>query len=231
MAFFFWLIGGFIALVFAWGVVLALARLLLAVLRAALWLAVIAGLALLASLLAEQAGLANADFYGLGVALVGVPLALWHAFRRPDDIPLSSSAEAAVLSNPALPQTPPPEPDGDEALGAAWQSAAELLPRLGGTLADQRLACARVLHLAAADPLDPELRDVALLVRRHVPELVLRSSELFIDASADEQQELESQLAASLAAISDRVQSLIGRHRAAKRDALEVHHRRVRGEG
>lgn len=133
---------------------------------------------------------------------------------------------------PAPVQTPPPrEPDGDEDVGKAWEHAADLLPRDAARLNAERAACARLLRAASTNGMDAELRDCAVVIRRHVPDLVAHTAAMMQDADRAEHAELGEDLAASLTAIAARAREAVDLHRSAARDGLAARHAHVRRDG
>lgn len=133
---------------------------------------------------------------------------------------------------PAPVQPPPPrEPDGDENVGKAWEQAADLLPRDAARLNAERAACARLLRAASINGMDAELRDCAVLIRRHVPDLVAHTAAMMQDSDRAEHAELGEDLAASLTAIAARAREAVDLHRSAVRDGLAARHAHVRRDG
>lgn len=185
-------------------------------------------------LLALLAGSDDALAFGAASALVTLPLIIWGRSRT--DRTLASGFDFdRALDQPSPPRQPvqsepeiAPEPEHDHAVTKAWANVSELLPIDAGQLADARAYCAQVLRASDDDGLDAELLDCAVLIRRHLPELVQRTLDLMPEASADERDDLARELVESLNAIGRRSEEALAEGRAQRRSALSVRHLHVR---
>lgn len=104
--------------------------------------------------------LAGAGAFLAALALLG---------RRGRTVPVARSHPGP---SPVGPSTPPIVPDRDPELARAWAAVAAVATGSPDRVEGARLRCGRLLAAADADPLDLELGEWAVFIRRRVPELV-----------------------------------------------------------
>jgi hypothetical protein len=197
-------------------VMLTMAVLLVVVFALAVWAGAAAGIGLIVGLLALVLGAAPevAIVLGLGSGAIAFPLIAHAALKRPPknkkspifgskvNHPIPSSAPI-IRSTPKPSPVVSPEPAGDESIGAAWILAEKIIPDGARRLPPMRAACAQLLHAANADGFDQALREGAILVRKHVPDLVKDTEALLRTADPDERDQLATDLSTSLEICND----------------------------
>lgn len=114
------------------------------------------------------------------------------------------------------------EPPGDAALAASWDIALALARPGDRRLAAARRACARLLHAADATPLDVEAMDCAIIIRRHIPDLIAHTAALCENAGREEAQGLTEDMIASIEKIAADADRLNERERNRLRHGLKV---------
>ena len=129
---------------------------------------------------------------------------------------------AATALDRQLAKARRPEPPADDDLARAWDVAGALAHRHGKRLDAARRACARLLHAADATPLDVEAMDCAIIIRRHIPDLVSHTAALCESAGPDETSLLTNDMLASIEKIAADAERLNERERARLRQGLKV---------
>jgi len=106
---------------------------------------------------------------GLLAAILSLPVMSW-ALSRIGRRRRERRGEAVLEYRARSALAPEPATDGDVAV--AWGRAVRLAPAQRQRLAMAREACAYVLHMSEAHPLDMETMECAVLIRKRLPELV-----------------------------------------------------------
>lgn len=123
----------------------------------------------------------------------------------------------------------------DEALEGAWAVAGSLADWAPSRLAAVRTSCAALLREADFAPLDMEAKELALLIRRRIPELINACAEQCRDATRSERELLVEDLLDSLEGVgaeADRRRKQARRSRGTPFDVLRAHMaNRVKKEG
>lgn len=135
--------------------------------------------------------------------------------------PAPKQAEKAP---PVRPQTRVDGPDAD--ITRAWKQAENLAFAHADAIAEARDACARLLVASDADPFDTSLLDLAVKIRRNVPEFVSLSAQALSRAESDQKRIVRNDLVLSLTALGrqsrDALAAIHKRHDE-KREALSRH--------
>jgi hypothetical protein len=227
------ILGGIIAVILIAIVVWALMALAVMAVIVAACSAASAGVGIFAGFAAAALGASQeaATMIGVGSGLVTFPFLVRAAFKRFQRATPKVQSRASPPVQAAPPASPVPiEPKGDEAVGAAWVLATEIVPASAVRFRQHREGCAALLHAADADGYDPALRDGAVLVRNHVPELVMRTQALLRGADSEDREGLCAELSRSLDAIGAKVADAVAAYRRTQREALAIRHTHVRRE-
>jgi hypothetical protein len=208
---------------------------------------------LVAGVLAHYADV-DAIATGVMVGILSLPVAFLNARRRRSHeearwpTPVSRQAEAIRGETPH-PQIPTPDqparrcwfrrqtdtPIADEGLEAAWAIAESLADWAPSRLARVRTSCAAFLREAEITSLDIEVKELTLLIRRRIPELIKACAEQCLNATHSERESLVEDLLESLESVgaeADRYRKEVRRAHGTPFDVLRAHvAARVRREG
>lgn len=210
------------------GAVVVLARWLmnaLVLIGGALLIAVAVGLT------ASRLGGFEAGDGGMTAGALAFPVALlcliaWRGFwTKRDQVRDLANAEAQTTRHKADQRDPPyagpNEPAADAAVSKAWNKAAAMLS--GDNLAPihaARASCAELLLVVQNNGLDLDMIDCACVIRRNLPELIVRTEALWGTAASAERQDLAAGLREDLLRIGQMAVIRLDRQRDALRDDL-----------
>lgn len=132
------------------------------------------------------------------------------------------------------PYAGPIEPAADAAVSMAWNKAAAMLS--GDSLAPihaARASCSELLLVARGEGLDFDTVDCACVIRRNLPELIVRTEALWGAAAPAEREGLAAGLREDLLRLGQMAVVRLDRHREALRDDLTAirQHLAGRSEG
>jgi len=208
---------------------------------------------LVTAVLAHYADL-DAAATGVMVGLLSLPVTLLVARPRRSHEearwPTAVARQAQVVKG-RTPDPPLPKPNKpprrfwfgrrthpcitDKALEEAWAVAESLADWAPSRLAAVRTSCGALLRESDLAPLDLEAKDLAILIRRRIPELIGACADQCRDATGSERESLVEELLDSLESVgaeADRRRKQARRSRGTPFDVLRAHvGNRVKKEG
>jgi hypothetical protein len=117
----------------------------------------------------------------------------------------------------------PVESRGDRRVSQAWERLGTMIPERDiHRFNYARDRCARLLASSDANPLDLESTELAVLIRRSLPELASRNAALWNDADQADQTDLSAGILADVSRLEKIADARLSSHRGNRRDELET---------